>query len=188
MHSKPMIPSRLYILKLLFFILSFQLEPILSVKIDASSAIDILAESHNSYPTQTYRGDANTWFPSKIPLDTNEMVTRFQKASKRVLVLDVDGTMIKFHTDINQAVPTDDLKKPLAGLNEHANTHVSIISGRRKADLATHFDRYNNFKLSAEHGGFVRNPNGEWHSPVEVDSSWMSQASTIMQSLSQRLE
>lgn len=99
----------------------------------------------------------------------NEIIESFCKARAPLLFLDYDGTLVPIRELPEMAIP--DMK--LIALTERlaAVTDVVIISGRNRDFLDKWFS---NLKLTlvAEHGAFIRFPDGEWESSVEQDDSW----------------
>ena len=77
---------------------------------------------------------------------------------QRVLFLDYDGTLTKKVNKAEDALLTNGQRLLLAELAHQENTHVWIVSGRRKDSLAGVFFDCPGIGLIAEHGAFIRKP------------------------------
>ncbi len=97
------------------------------------------------------------------------IINAFCKAEKPVLFLDYDGTLVPIRELPELAVPDRrliSLAERLAGLSG-----VVIISGRNRDFLDEWFSGLN-MTLVAEHGAFVRHPDGRWESSLDDDARW----------------
>lgn len=79
------------------------------------------------------------------------------------------------------AVPSPDTLEALARLTADPKNVVFIISGRDGEFLEQHLGHIKNLGMSAEHGGFVREPGqAEWSNFTEnLDMGWMSEVLEI---------
>ena len=91
---------------------------------------------------------------------TSEIQEAYQKASKRLLILDYDGTLAPFRSKPEDAIPTTELITTLSRLCDDKNNHVVISSGRDHATLDAWFGNLP-LSLAAEHGAFYKQ-NGTW--------------------------
>lgn len=100
--------------------------------------------------------------------DQAQLLTDFQAANKRLLLLDYDGVLHGFVPTHNpaKAAPDDELFALLSRLAKLPGTEVCIISGRTRQALESWFGRLP-VSLVAEHGSWVRRQ-GEW-SQAEID-------------------
>jgi trehalose 6-phosphate synthase/phosphatase len=71
---------------------------------------------------------------------------------KKALFLDYDGTLREFENKPEMAVPTEEIKKLLAAINDRPDFAPHIISGRNASFLEEHFASLSSFTLVAEHG------------------------------------
>ncbi|MBC7582049.1 bifunctional alpha,alpha-trehalose-phosphate synthase (UDP-forming)/trehalose-phosphatase [Aeromicrobium sp.] len=83
----------------------------------------------------------------------DDIAAPFGAAKHRLVLLDYDGVLERFHDDPANANPPKDLKKILERLSKKAE--VVIISGRRKSELETWFKDLP-VSLVAEHGAFSK--------------------------------
>jgi trehalose 6-phosphate synthase/phosphatase len=94
--------------------------------------------------------------------EKDQMVKDFQKAKKRVILLDYDGTLKDFvnSPDPKRAAPSQQLMGLLRELAGKANTDLYIISGRTRDALESWFGSLP-INLVAEHGSWIKQ-HGEW--------------------------
>jgi len=106
-------------------------------------------------------------------LDFDEIVAHYQKARKRLLFLNYDGTLAAYTGRPEQAVPTGDLFDLLSRLANHPGNLVALVSGRKKQDVERWFGQVPGLWLAAEHGAMIRPPGqSEWqelHPPPPGD-------------------
>jgi trehalose 6-phosphate synthase/phosphatase len=86
----------------------------------------------------------------------SDIAAPFRSAKHRLVLLDYDGVIDRFHSAPGNARPPRDLKKMLDHLCQQAE--VVIISGRRKSELEEWFAG-TNVSLVAEHGAFSKRAN-----------------------------
>lgn len=79
------------------------------------------------------------------------------------------------------ATPTQDTLTALSSLAADPRNVVYIISGRDGAFLEQHLGHIQNLGMSAEHGGFIREPgSSHWRNFTEsLDMSWMNEVLEI---------
>ena len=113
------------------------------------------------------------------PLDTSETVEAFQKATRRVLLLDWGGTIAPADAGFydqrdatGYALPQNVLDA-LGTLCNSPGCHVMIMSGLTKEKVLSAFGTVPNLSLAVEHGFNFRVGNGEWQQLVhEMDDQW----------------
>jgi trehalose 6-phosphate synthase/phosphatase len=99
-----------------------------------------------------------------------DIVEAFRHAKSRNLLLDYDGTLVPFARHPRQAVPDKNLIRLLSTLSSHANTTLTIISGRDTSTLGEWFSSLS-INLIAEHGAAVRKQPDNWLHET-LDQSW----------------
>ncbi len=92
-----------------------------------------------------------------LPAERRRIVTRYQSARKRLIILDYDGTLRGFvrvpHT--LAGAPSLRARRILRALSEDPNNTVAIVSGRPRRALSSWFSGMK-LKLVAEHGAWTR--------------------------------
>lgn len=89
------------------------------------------------------------------------LLNDYQKAAKRLLLLDYDGTLVVFKEDPSVANPEKALLSLLESLSKPIDNQVYIISGRDSQTLDNWLGHLN-INLVAEHGGKIRYAGGDW--------------------------
>jgi trehalose 6-phosphate phosphatase len=79
------------------------------------------------------------------------MIEEIASTPRLLIASDFDGTLAEIVEDPGLAVPLARSKAALESLAELEHTTVAVISGRRRADLAQHFE-HPDFVLIGEHG------------------------------------
>jgi trehalose 6-phosphate synthase/phosphatase len=116
----------------------------------------------------------------------NQIVLEYQKAKKRLIMLDYDGTLIEFVDSPQEARPAKELIHLIYLLTQKNNT-VVLVSGRDKNTLEHWFENLN-ISLVAEHGAFYKNPNTGWKLyQNNIDTTWKSAILNILRLYTDRL-
>lgn len=85
---------------------------------------------------------------------------RVERARRRVLALDYDGTLAPFRIDRSEALPLEGVIPALEQIINELSTRVIIVSGRTIEDLMM-LMRGIHVELIGEHGHVWKKPNGE---------------------------
>jgi len=111
----------------------------------------------------------------------HELCSRYNSEENRLLLLDYDGTLVKFHGRPDQAGPDEQVIGLLKSLAEKPSTQIVVISGRGKNDLEKWLGGLD-VSLIAEHGAWVKWKKDRWHHAVEpVAEDWKAQIRPILQ-------
>jgi len=103
-----------------------------------------------------------------------------RKGSKRLFLLDYDGTLVGFKGKPAEAGPDDEIIDLLKCLSRDPKNTVVIISGRDKTTLEDWLGRIGT-ALVAEHGGWIKLENREWQSRVPLDMNWKDTIRPILE-------
>jgi trehalose 6-phosphate synthase/phosphatase len=100
----------------------------------------------------------------------NEIVDKYRRPGKKLILLDYDGTLVTYKPKPQQALPSESLLNILGRLAEHTDTDLIIISGRDHPDI--------DFLLGdlpigiiAGHGAIMRE-NGVWKNQISDEIFW----------------
>ncbi|MBN1524225.1 MAG: bifunctional alpha,alpha-trehalose-phosphate synthase (UDP-forming)/trehalose-phosphatase [Spirochaetales bacterium] len=104
-------------------------------------------------------------------LDMQKVDEDFQKAEKRTIILDYDGTLVPFKKRPEDVIPEKALVKTIQLLAVDKKNDVIIISGRTRKYLSKWFEKLN-LTLITEHGVWMRERNEKWVMPFDHDNSW----------------
>jgi trehalose 6-phosphate synthase/phosphatase len=121
------------------------------------------------------------YFSKKVtPSVVRSLVNKFKKASKRILFLDYDGTLVGFKDKPEDAFPDKVLLKLLEELSELKNTTVVLISGRG----GSFFDKwFKDTKLSfvVEHGVWFKQHGKDWQIFENRNTEWKELISQVLE-------
>ncbi|GAB4813526.1 hypothetical protein N2152v2_000572 [Parachlorella kessleri] len=114
-------------------------------------------------------------------LQTDTVMKAYQRATKRVLLLDHDGTLVA-QSSINSR-PTEQVLGVLCHLTADPTNTVYIISGRGRAELSEWFASVPNLGLAAEHGFYLWPPGAKQWSvqDPEMHFRWQEIVHPILQ-------
>lgn len=90
-----------------------------------------------------------------------EIKRAYDKSKSRLILLDYDGTLVRFHKKPLDAYPPPELLNLLSNLSSDTKNHVVITSGRDRRTLDKWLGKIP-VGLAAEHGAFYKE-DGKWH-------------------------
>lgn len=141
----------------------------------------IISELHSSH--ESFKNYLQT--PA---LDPKEVIRQYMMSSKRLFLLDYDGTLVGIKRTPSEAMPSPELLRTLRILCSDPSNHVYIISGRDRVTLEGMLGSIGGLGLSAEHGCYIR-PAGslEWIDLIhESELTWKPSVLEIMQYYTER--
>jgi trehalose 6-phosphate synthase/phosphatase len=108
-----------------------------------------------------------------------KLLEAYQRADRRLLLLDYDGTLVEFVSRPDRASPDEELLKILRTLAADARNEIVILSGRDRhtlerwlGDLKIH--------LVAEHGAWIRRRGEDWHIIEPLTDEWKANIMPIL--------
>jgi len=99
------------------------------------------------------------------------LIDRCRRSSRRLLLLDYDGTLVPFSTIPHSAAPDGTLIDVLRNLGEDPRNEVVIISGREKTFLDQWFSSMR-IHLVAEHGAWIKAKEQDWRMMAPALNEW----------------
>jgi len=116
-------------------------------------------------------------------LRTTEVLDAYRRASRRLLMIDYDGTLVPFAGQPWQAVPPPVVLRLLTSLAAEPHNCVAVTSGRTAEDLNRWFGAIKGLWLIAEHGAEVKSPLEASWEPLrsEVSTDWKSTVMPILE-------
>lgn len=109
-----------------------------------------------------------------------QLVEDYKKSSKRLLLLDYDGTLVPFHDDPLACKPDNQLYELLQELGKARENELVVISGR-KADTLGEWLGDLPIKLVAEHGIWTKEKGEDWElNPELMKADWKDEARQII--------
>ena len=131
-----------------------------------------LDDAHN------HRTDGHGGVPPLLPLDP--LLDVYRAATRRLLLLDYDGTLVGFYPRPQDAVPDPALRELLTRLAADPSNLVFVVSGRTAWDIERWFGQVPNLGLAAEHGARYRSAGtAEWQAH-STESQWKSKVRPIL--------
>jgi len=109
-----------------------------------------------------------------------KIVYDYQESTKRLLLLDYDGTLVSFSKDPEKVFPDKALLEILEKLCKSASNEVVIISGRKKQTLQEWLGHLN-ISMVAEHGVWLKYKNTDWEMIEPLDATWKMEISPILE-------
>lgn len=111
---------------------------------------------------------------------TNDVVSAYQKSSKRLLLLDYDGVLVPIAATPEQATPTQATYDVLQKLTSDPRNTCVVISGRDHKTLSRWLGSMP-IALVAEHGLWRKLPMQQWKCTVDVSTGWKQAIRMVMQ-------
>ncbi|MEA2025282.1 MAG: bifunctional alpha,alpha-trehalose-phosphate synthase (UDP-forming)/trehalose-phosphatase, partial [Chloroflexota bacterium] len=115
--------------------------------------------------------------------DITAVQAAFTNASRRLLLLDYDGTLVDIKPRPQDAAPTPALIHLLGDLAALPDTTTAIVSGRSQSDIEGWFGGIPNLGLAVEHGAVMRAPGaGHWETlRGGMDLSWKDRVRPLLE-------
>jgi len=107
-----------------------------------------------------------------------EVIEKYTKSVRRLILLDYDGTLVDFSPIPEKAIPSEELVDILKKLENNPKTTVIIISGRIYQDIDKLIGHLP-IVLIAEHGAMFK-INGEWKRQAIDNDLWKNKVLPIL--------
>ena len=152
---------------------------------------EVISENNVDKWLKNFMKDLNNTQDENKQLHTNvlsfeaktNLFKQYKEASKRLLLLDYDGTLTDFSLLPEQAFPSNHLMALIKTLSEIRNNKVCIISGRKAEDMEKWFGHLKVI-LVAEHGCTYKLPyEKSWLQMANLDLTWKGRVKEILQKL-----
>jgi len=108
------------------------------------------------------------------------LIEDYRKASKRILLLDYDGTLVHFSLKPKRTKPDDDILFIIKKLVEDHKNEVILLSGRDKQTLTSWFGDLN-VSLVAEHGVWYREKHDNWKQTKPLRGEWKEEIKPVIE-------
>jgi trehalose 6-phosphate synthase/phosphatase len=109
-----------------------------------------------------------------------KIIADFNKATKRCILLDYDGTLAPYQKLPSLATPSEELVQLLKQLTDDRSNEIVIISGRDVKTLEKWLGTLP-LNMIAEHGACVKYHGEEWKEQVPINTEWKEQVRPLMQ-------
>jgi trehalose 6-phosphate synthase/phosphatase len=172
-----------------------------ALEMDAGSRSERMAALHE----RVHRNDAVAWAerfmsglreataPARVTLhrdrptpDPVKLRTAYDKAERRLLLLDYDGTLVPIAQRPQDAAPPPRLLGLLRDLVALPSTTTLIVSGRPRADIERWFGDIGGLGLAVEHGALLREPGASAWQTLRggMDLSWKDRVRPLLEQFS----
>jgi trehalose 6-phosphate synthase/phosphatase len=111
-----------------------------------------------------------------------ELIDKYRKPGKRLILLDYDGTLVTYKPKPEQALPSEPLLDILKRLAGQRMTDLIIISGRDHPDIDSLLGDLP-INIIAGHGAIMKE-NGVWTTRVPDDVTWKETIRPILENMS----
>lgn len=121
-------------------------------------------------------------------LDTpsrERLLGAYEKADRRLLLLDYDGTLVKLASSPEGAAPPDHVRDLLARLAAEPRNEVVILSERERGSLTEWLGDLP-IDIVAEHGVWMRGRSGEWVTIEPASGEWKPRIRPVLDLFSDR--
>ncbi|MDH7599236.1 MAG: bifunctional alpha,alpha-trehalose-phosphate synthase (UDP-forming)/trehalose-phosphatase [Sedimentisphaerales bacterium] len=109
-----------------------------------------------------------------------KVTNQYRSASRRIMFMDYDGTLVPFSRFPEQAQPDETLLNWLQRLSSDPRNTVVIVSGRDRQFLEQWFGPLS-LVLVAEHGALIRYPGQTWVGEATEDGDWQAKVVPILE-------
>ena len=96
---------------------------------------------------------------------------KYQQSLNRLFLIDYDGTLTPLAKLPEMALLNEKTEGLIRNIVSDERNTVAIISGRGREFIEKQFENIGVI-LIAEHGFYLKDPNGEWTNNLEIDLSW----------------
>ena len=112
----------------------------------------------------------------------NELKEQFQESSKRLLLLDYDGTLAEIQNLPLAAAPDQELREIMERITKLPDTDIAIVTGRKRQEIEDWMGKYPVI-ISAEHGLWVRMVGEDWQKQLSEshDLDWLGTVEDIFE-------
>jgi trehalose 6-phosphate synthase/phosphatase len=114
------------------------------------------------------------------PDTRKQLLHDYETAPKRLLLLDYDGTLMRFYATPQRAQPDAELLELLQALTDNPRNRVVVISGRDRGTLEKWLGHLP-LDFIAEHGVWLRRQGDEWSLFQELRADWKVELRPILE-------
>ncbi len=108
------------------------------------------------------------------------LLSDYQAARQRLILLDYDGTLVPFASRPQKAVPDEAVLRQLEAMAADARNEVVIITGRDRKAMDRWFGTLP-IGIVSEHGVWIKEVNSAWWMPEQISSEWKQEIRPLLQ-------
>ncbi|MEO8582624.1 MAG: bifunctional alpha,alpha-trehalose-phosphate synthase (UDP-forming)/trehalose-phosphatase [Flavitalea sp.] len=125
-------------------------------------------------------------YAKRLSHSTRENIKRaYVGAGNRLIILDYDGTLVGFQTNIDLASPDEEVYNLLTQLTADSNNRIVIVSGRDPKTLEKWFGS-NNIDMISEHGAWLKMRGSNWISVPGLSAVWKKDFFPVLESFTDK--
>lgn len=125
-------------------------------------------------------------YAKRINQATIQNIQKMYSVSKqRLIVLDYDGTLVGFKTNIELAAPDEELFRLLKQIASDKDNRVVIVSGRDPKFLEKWLGSLD-VDIISEHGAWTKTKHNAWMSVPGLNASWKKDIYPVLESFTDR--
>ncbi len=113
-----------------------------------------------------------------------ELLSDYQSAKKRLIILDYDGTLMNFDPDPQAVIPDDALMDMLRALTAAQGNHLVVNSGRDRATLEEWLGPLG-IDMAAEHGVWIKSKDA-WQRNTGLTTDWKKSVIEVLETMVER--
>ena len=118
---------------------------------------------------------------NRLKLQTKKtIISKFKKSTRKLLLLDYDGTLVGFAPSPELATPDPEILATLDKLAAIKGTEVVVISGRDRKTLGSWIKNKNINKV-AEHGAWIKEKSNDWMTLEPLGHDWKPEIRQILE-------
>lgn len=114
------------------------------------------------------------------PQEREHLVEAYRAASKRLILLDYDGTLVPFADRPQQAAPDQRVKDLLTTLSTDPKNEVVLVSGRDRGTLDAWLGDLDLGRI-AEHGVWIRERGADWRTITPLRNTWKEEIRPLLE-------
>ena len=115
-----------------------------------------------------------------------KLIESYMSATRRLILSDYDGTLVPFAEHPRLAKPDKRLHDLMKNITNDTKNDFVLISGRPKDTLLKWFGDFR-MGLVAEHGVWIKEIEGDWKNPKNLNTSWMAEIQPILEVYADRI-
>jgi trehalose 6-phosphate synthase/phosphatase len=116
----------------------------------------------------------------------SQALTAYHRSTRRLLILDYDGTLVPFAVSPELAKPTASLLRLLRSLASDPRNQLLLATGRDRGTLDRWFTGIP-IGLAAEHGAWIKESDGDWKRQHLLAPHWKQEILPILKTYADRV-
>ncbi|MFQ5575138.1 MAG: bifunctional alpha,alpha-trehalose-phosphate synthase (UDP-forming)/trehalose-phosphatase, partial [Terriglobia bacterium] len=124
------------------------------------------------YNLSDIKEDQEEYLARKLTgLSRTTLIDNYRKGERRLILLDYDGTLVRFSKQPQNVAPDGELLAVLETLSRNKKNRVVVVSGRDRQVLENWLGNLE-IGLVAEHGAWIRDEGESWRTIKPMQNEW----------------